>query len=47
MRTQPPPDLTTNAPDPTLPLQTRIAELEEENKALKTKAETLMAVVGK
>ena len=38
---------TTNAPDPTLPLQQRIAALEEENKLLKTKVETLMAVVGK
>jgi hypothetical protein len=47
MRSQPPPDLTTNAPDPSLPMQARIAELEEENKALKTKVETLMAVVGK
>ncbi len=42
-----PPDFTTNAPDPTLPLQERIAVLEEENKVLKTKVETLMAVVGK
>jgi hypothetical protein len=38
---------TTNAPDSTLPLQERIAALEEENKLLKTKVETLMAVVGK
>jgi hypothetical protein len=42
-----PPDFTTNAPDPTLPLQERIAALEEENKVLTTKVETLMAVVGK
>ena len=42
-----PPDLTANAPDPTLPLQERIAALEEENKLLKTKVETLMAVVVK
>jgi hypothetical protein len=42
-----PPDFTTNAPDPTLPLQERIAALEEENKLLKIKVETLMAVVGK
>ena len=47
MRTQPPPDLTTNAPDPTLPLQQRIAALEEENKLLKIKVETLMQVVRK
>ncbi|MDP2686538.1 MAG: hypothetical protein Q8O62_04915 [Aequorivita sp.] len=42
-----PPDFTTNAPDTTLPLQERIAALEEENKVLKTKVETLMAVVNK
>lgn len=42
-----PPDFTTNAPDPTLPLQERIAGLEEENKVLTTKVETLMAVVRK
>lgn len=42
-----PPDFTTNAPDPTLPLQERIAVLEEENKVLTTKVETLMAVVKK
>ena len=42
-----PPDFTTNAPDASLPLQERIAVLEEENKVLKTKVETLMAVVGK
>src|SRR5690606_31105906 len=42
-----PQDVTTNAPDPTLPLQERIAALEEENKVLITKVETLMAVVGK
>ena len=42
-----PPDFTTNAPDPTLPLQERIAALEEENKLLTTKVETLMAVVKK
>jgi hypothetical protein len=42
-----PPDFTTTAPDPTLPLQERIAALEEENKVLTTKVETLMAVMGK
>lgn len=42
-----PPEFTTNAPDPTLPLQERIAALEEENKLLRTKVETLMAVVKK
>ena len=42
-----PPAFTTNAPDPTLPLQEQIAALEEENKLLTTKVETLMAVVGK
>ena len=42
-----PADFTTNAPDPTLPLQERIAALEEENKLLKTKVETLMQVIGK
>ncbi|PHR13639.1 MAG: hypothetical protein COA40_03470 [Aequorivita sp.] len=42
-----PPDFTTNAPDPTLPLQERITALEEENKLLKTKVETLMQVIGK
>ena len=42
-----PPDFTTNAPDPTLPLQERIAALEEENKLLTTKVETLMAVMGR
>lgn len=42
-----PPDFTTNAPDPTLPLQERIAVLEEENKVLKMKVETLLAVVGR
>ena len=40
-------DFTTNAPDPTLPLQERIAALEKENKLLKTKVETLMQVIGK
>ena len=40
-----PPDFTTNAPDQTLPLQERIAALEEENKLLNAKVETLMAVV--
>jgi hypothetical protein len=38
---------TTNAPDLTLPFKERIAALEEENKLLKIKVETLMAVVGK
>ncbi len=42
-----PPDFTSYAPDTTLPLQERIAALEEENKVLKTKVETLMAVVKK
>jgi putative transposase len=36
-----------NAPDPTLPLQQRIAALEEENKVFTTKVETLMQVIGK
>jgi|SRR5690606_362062 len=42
-----PPEFTTNAPDATLPLQERVAVLEEENKVLTTKVETLMAVMGK
>ena len=42
-----PQDFTTNAPDPTLPLQERISALEEENKLLNAKVETLMAVVRK
>ena len=42
-----PADFTTNAPDPTLPLQERIAVLEEDNKMLLAKVETLMAVVRK
>ncbi|SRX54174.1 hypothetical protein [Aequorivita sp. CIP111184] len=42
-----PPTFTTNAPDPTLPLKERILALEEENKLLHAKVETLMAVVGK
>ncbi len=42
-----PPAFTTNAPDPTLPLQERLVALEEENKLLKTKVETLMAVLKK
>ena len=42
-----PAHFTTNAPDPTLPLQQRIAALEEENRVLKTKVETLMQVVRK
>ena len=42
-----PPDFTTNAPDDTLPFKERIAALEDENKVLTTKVETLMGVVGK
>ena len=42
-----PEDFTTNAPDRSLPLQERIAALEEENKMLHAKVETLMAVVRK
>ena len=42
-----PPDFSTNAPDASLPLLERIAALEEENKLLLTKVETLMAVVRK
>jgi len=42
-----PSEFTTNAPDPTLPLQERVAVLEEENKLLTAKVETLMAVMGK
>ncbi|KJJ39569.1 hypothetical protein [Aequorivita vladivostokensis] len=42
-----PPDFTTHAPDSTRPLQQRIAALEEENKLLKIKVETLMQVVRK
>ncbi len=42
-----PQDFTTNAPDVTLPFKERIAALEEENKLLNAKLETLMAVVGK
>lgn len=38
---------TTNAPDPTLALQQRVAALEEENKLLQIKVETLMQVVRK
>ena len=47
LSTQLPPDFTTNAPDPTLPLQERIATLEEQNKLLNAKVETLKEVVGK
>ncbi|MBK5213118.1 MAG: hypothetical protein JJE55_05600 [Flavobacteriaceae bacterium] len=42
-----PPGFSTDAPDPTLPLQERIAALEEENRLLNAKVETLMAVVRK
>lgn len=42
-----PPEFTTNAPDHNLPLQERNAALEEENKLLKAKVDTLMAVVRK
>ncbi|MBK5214672.1 MAG: hypothetical protein JJE55_13535 [Flavobacteriaceae bacterium] len=42
-----PPDFSTDAPDPTLPFQERIAALEEENRLLNAKVETLMAVVRK
>jgi hypothetical protein len=42
-----PPVFTTNAPDPTLPLQERIAALEEENKLLNAKLEKLQAVLRK
>ncbi|WP_410004748.1 hypothetical protein [Aequorivita nionensis] len=42
-----PPNFTTNAPDPTLPLQERIAALEEENKLLNAKLETLKEVMRK
>ncbi|MDP2685914.1 MAG: hypothetical protein Q8O62_01750 [Aequorivita sp.] len=42
-----PPTFTTTALDPTLLLQERIAALEEENKVLRIKVETLMAVVRK
>lgn len=42
-----PPEFTTSAPDPTLQFQERMAALEEENKQLNTKVETLMAVVKK
>ncbi len=42
-----PAEATTNAPDPTLALQQRVAALEEENRLLQVKVETLMAVVGK
>ncbi|AFL81779.1 hypothetical protein Aeqsu_2319 [Aequorivita sublithincola DSM 14238] len=42
-----PQDFTTKAPDPTLPLQERLAELEEQNKLLNAKLETLMAVLRK
>ena len=42
-----PPTFTTNAPDPTLPLQERIAALEEENKLLNAKLETLKEVMRK
>ena len=41
-----PPEFTTNAPDLTLPLQERIAALEE-NKVLNTKVETLLTLMGK
>lgn len=41
------PDFTANPPDPNLSLQARTVELEEENKALKTKVQTLMQVIGK
>lgn len=42
-----PADFTTNAPDPTLPLKERIATLEEENKLLNAKLETLMEAIEK
>ena len=42
-----PADFTTNAPDSSLPLLEHIAVLEEENKMLHTKVETLMAVLRK
>lgn len=42
-----PPEFSTKAPDPTLPLQDRIAVLEEENKLLHAKVDTLMEVVRK
>lgn len=42
-----PATFTTNAPDDTLPFRERIATLEEANKVLTTKVETLMAVVKK
>lgn len=42
-----PPEFTTNAPDPALPLQERIVVLEVENKLLNAKLETLMTVVRK
>ena len=42
-----PPEFTTNAPDPTLPLQERIVKVEEENKLLRTKLETLMEAIKK
>ncbi|MEH6764920.1 MAG: hypothetical protein V7655_10510 [Aequorivita antarctica] len=42
-----PPDFTTNAPDPNLPFQERIASLEEENKLLNAKLEELRAVLRK
>ncbi len=47
LATQLPPTFTTNAPDQNLPFQERIAALEEENKLLHAKVETLMAVVRK
>ncbi len=47
LASQLPSEFTTNAPDPTLPLQERISALEEENKMLRIKVETLMAVMGK
>jgi len=42
-----PATFTTSAPDPTLPVRERMAALEEENKVLTTKVETLMAVLQK
>jgi hypothetical protein len=41
-----PQGLITNAQDPTLPLKEHIAALKEENKVLKIKLKTLMAVEG-
>lgn len=42
-----PPEFTSDAPDPTLPLQQQIANLQKENELLNAKVETLITLVHK